>query len=874
MTRTLPLRVAPVPGEALDSWLEALAARHATPLGDLIGAVGLAGVTYAPWMLIHLTDRQREDVAYATGIDAAAITATTLDHFDGRAVDIDHTGRRLDHAFPFGCRAWSRYCPACLAESDGRWLLQWRFGWVFACTRHRCLLVDHCPQCGRQQRKTRQRYSTLPQPRCCGGTAGLACGADLAHVPLTRFPARHAVLDAQDILLRVIADDRADFGVYAAYPCRARTALADLKALTCRMLAYAADHGRAALLPKTRLPDLVKDETSTPVCWRHRRDRPQLNAPQIAADAAVAITAALAVLQANDIASASEQVRWLVAGQLRRGTSNALASCSREAGTASAVLLKAFGPPAGSALTGPTMQLRYRTALPVPCPPEVGRHRLRRIAPTLPSLLWPEWSIRLSVRPTHQQSMRIVLACAVLLVGTTSNTSEAATILGDVIDGLSVHNALAFLQRDCHWAGVCAAVSRLSDYLNDHRGPIDYARRRRIDYGTLLPEHRWRQICRHTGTLPGKGQGQKALVARGFLYEKISGIPARRLLIATTRSSELLEQLVRRTADFPRRMTPELAHLLNDEARRFLHTHHVEEPLTWSPPLALISDLDLPHPDPADTDIAELHRLAVDSRLTIGQTADALHISTPTVRHLLDLHPAERHDAGLGERVRARVCPALTAEHLHDLYVRQGLTLAQIAVQFDTTRYMVGRLAARDGVPIRRRPPAPDADWLYEQHVIKRRTLTDIAAETGVRWGAVCQWKRRHQLASRDDDTYRAQRPMSQRSARTVLQPWFATDRPPDMLTHFASAVDHPTLQTAATNLGINPATLRYRIRAVERVFGAPLLLRARHGLPMRTTPLGERVAEAILIVVEPLHQQQRAPTPTSANVRIPKAPI
>lgn len=39
--RTLPLRLEPLPGEALDSWLEALAHRLHTPLGNLMAGLGL-----------------------------------------------------------------------------------------------------------------------------------------------------------------------------------------------------------------------------------------------------------------------------------------------------------------------------------------------------------------------------------------------------------------------------------------------------------------------------------------------------------------------------------------------------------------------------------------------------------------------------------------------------------------------------------------------------------------------------------------------------------------------------------------------------------------------------------------------------------------
>ena len=40
LARTLPLRVPPVPGEAIDSWLEALARRSQVTVGTLTAALG------------------------------------------------------------------------------------------------------------------------------------------------------------------------------------------------------------------------------------------------------------------------------------------------------------------------------------------------------------------------------------------------------------------------------------------------------------------------------------------------------------------------------------------------------------------------------------------------------------------------------------------------------------------------------------------------------------------------------------------------------------------------------------------------------------------------------------------------------------------
>jgi hypothetical protein len=56
--RTLPIRLTPIAGEALDSWLEGLAHRTHTAFGELLSAVGLdpyRGKGSSSW-IVQLTD--------------------------------------------------------------------------------------------------------------------------------------------------------------------------------------------------------------------------------------------------------------------------------------------------------------------------------------------------------------------------------------------------------------------------------------------------------------------------------------------------------------------------------------------------------------------------------------------------------------------------------------------------------------------------------------------------------------------------------------------------------------------------------------------------------------------------------------------------
>ena len=87
---------------------------------------------------------------------------------------------------------------SCLAERDGRWLLSWRLGWVFACTTHDVLLCDTCPSCGQAPRDRAGRAGLNP-PGSCPNTIKRHeyCGADLREVPPQPLPAGHPALAAQ-----------------------------------------------------------------------------------------------------------------------------------------------------------------------------------------------------------------------------------------------------------------------------------------------------------------------------------------------------------------------------------------------------------------------------------------------------------------------------------------------------------------------------------------------------------------------------------------------------------------------------------------------------------------------------------------------------
>ena len=79
--RTLPIRVPPLPGEALDSWLEHLGSRLRTTHGDILAAVGLDRPAVHAARAQHTTSLPAgaaEAISAATGLAVEQVHAMTL----------------------------------------------------------------------------------------------------------------------------------------------------------------------------------------------------------------------------------------------------------------------------------------------------------------------------------------------------------------------------------------------------------------------------------------------------------------------------------------------------------------------------------------------------------------------------------------------------------------------------------------------------------------------------------------------------------------------------------------------------------------------------------------------------------------------------
>ncbi len=770
LVRTFPIRLAPLAGEALDSWLEALAHRLNARLGDVLDDLGLAApvknsireIAVPTDWTIALREEETARIAHATGTDPQQLHDMTLMRFDGQALRIDLAKRKVSRHYLWGRPRGSRFCPDCLAGSGGRWPLTWRLGWSFACLTHHRLLADRCPACGRVQRERPFSRAALPVPGRCGTcpsrTGDFAipagCGQDLTQAGTLSLPVGHPALAAQRLVLETIESGDASFGAYGILPQPAIAALSDLRAVAARILAD---------LPVGDLPRWVPHDVADahlrpdPDEGTHRRVlvRPGFMAPARAASTAAAVTAAFQVLGQPDIQRAGVVMRELIEAmreELWQVSTTSIGSWGRGISPVlRGVYLAALGPS-----LRPSDQLRHRTTSSLPALPAPRHTQISRPS-KVPASLWPSWAIRLGPPDgTYHRTLAPVLSSAVLLAGSRMDLDEAAAELGAVTDSRTISRILQFLAGDPRWEAIAATVTRLAAYLDDNDVPVDYHRRRQLDYSGLLPPRQWLDLCRRTGVSPGQGRRDK--IARCMLFARISGLPVE----AAPDFAAAGEAYFRaEAARFAAIRTPELAAALDAAARDFLARHRIRgEPVTWHPPLNLLSGLDLPGADPSRIEVTRLHELIRERAHPVRHAAEVLGTTVDAVRLVLDEHPAPAAPLTAAQaratgQIRHAARRAITEKEFHRRYVDLHQSLNEIAKQTGFSRQTLTRLAAEYGLALREGPQdykrkgVIDRGWLLEQYVGRRRTLPDLAREKTMSTANMARWAHLHQIPLR-----------------------------------------------------------------------------------------------------------------------------
>jgi hypothetical protein len=110
------------------------------------------------------------------------------------------------------------------------------------------------------------------------------------------------------------------------------------------------------------------------------------------------------------------------------------------------------------------------------------------------------------------------------LVDTDADIDVAARLLGAPGDPRQLSAALERLGRGPEWTRTAAIITAPADLLvRQKTPPIDYRRRRQIDYTALLPDHQWRHL--QTGIRADTGPSWGPNPTRCALFEGLSGLP-------------------------------------------------------------------------------------------------------------------------------------------------------------------------------------------------------------------------------------------------------------------------------------------------------------------------------------------------------------
>ncbi|MFV4914996.1 hypothetical protein PFZ49_16090 [Microbacterium lacticum] len=294
-------------------------------------------------------------------------------------------------------------------------------------------------------------------------------------------------------------------------------------------------------------------------------------------------------------------------------------------------------------------------------------------------MLWPEVTARLAPRRLDAEIAGGALSAAVVFVGTQLTHGSAIKLLDPEARGRQVSHVMRSLGRNAPEADTIRAIARLAAFLDEQSTPIDFARRRSLDYAAMLPRDDWVKICRVANVLPGGDRRWQA--ARAHLYALVSGNRLSRAPFAHEPGFPSFAEVTQFRSGLPANVGDALA----SAAAEFLRGRGVDEPVAWLPGVEVG---DLPN------------------------TGDAIEGRWPTAR------PA---------RAMVKPAPAVAA-------YSAGRSVQEIALEHGVARQTVGRVLADEGVETRRgrQRAAIDPEWLRQRYLVERHTIPEIAAEVGL----------------------------------------------------------------------------------------------------------------------------------------------
>lgn len=805
--RTLPLRLDVAPGESLDSFIEALARRYRTSPAGMLTILGIPSATHVNTLLSKTTSMTWLRADKAAGLAPGSLSMAA--------------GTRLPAVIRLRSGG-SRFCPRCLAESQGRWRLAWRSNWAVACRRHELLLVDLCPVCTAPPRVTVASGTALVPAASCAHVVKdtrRRCGADLTAAAVPK--AGDEALEVQAWIDQVMADLT---GTAAEL---AQQVMADLPVVTSWLMRW---RFTEFALPRGRTSGIDAAATAAVLA----------TAKRIYANADYGITALREVIAC-----------------LPRNSRLPPPGLSKEQWVALSSQFTNRFLRAADADLAPTDRMRYLTVTAeaaIPSASTAGRIRF------LPQMFWPQPAGRLlPVAGFAPELFRAVMSVCVLIPSAVERKHTGfKTALSP---RLSASQISAMLQGFNDLPGgsaltpVLEFLCRLAAYLDDNGAPIDYQRRREQVPAEPILWDRWYELACAANAHPGeRGPTGRLLHVQRHLHQLLSGAdladPRHPLAFRDSEDRS-------RTIAYLAAMPPPLRQALNQYAAELLTGLGIDEPVTWSPPVELTDGLNLPGLDVDGLDADKLRRILIDDQRPARQAAEILGVHLEHIRLAMERldrptpnwRPQAAPAAWRREQEAARI---LTRALFEREYLTARRSLAEIGQATGFTKRMVTRRARALGIPIA--PAAPrslgiDEAWLREQYVTKNRSTADIATEIGANPMTVNRalehigiprrpagiGSHPHKLAKID-----RRYPADIRAAvESSLHGW-------QRLNRFQIAMAFPSLETAARFLGADQATLVNQFQRLEAEIGSTLFVRGAFGRPHRPTPRGRRLLDAL----------------------------
>ena len=880
----IPIRLAPLPGEALDSWLGAYADLLHVTVRDIFrfagidcGRAGRGQLNGKPW-LHQLAEPELAALSAATGVPAQTLAGMTLARYHG-------TGLAARPGIQPAPRWWrqpsgSRYCPRCLAANGGRWMLAWRIPWTFACAGCKVLLADTCPDCGRRHRRTR-----TGQPRqhgCCDLTglplppwhpprgATAACTSDPAGTPATALPAGGHVLAAQqhiDAVIAALLSSRGQPAETAALQQYLDDACAVARA------AVSAASGTASP-PATAIAVLEElgARTGPDPAASVLASRPGGPRRQLAPLTAFGVTIADIMLHGRHHDPDPVIAAWLAGNTASRRSTTSPADVLTHWDKASPALQAALARPLASR-SDSFRQLRYRAiAGPARIP---GLTRAEEHAAALPSLMWPGWSLRLM--PPEDFDFLPCRAALAMMLAIASTGAEDYRTAQELLGLEPFHSSrltafTARLREHGILDLVTAALCQLARCLEENGAPVDYARRRRLrrfsqarlDTGSW---RRQRYFLTHPATWAERRHLDHADLPATPVQEQLARLRLIELLTGThprylPQPLRLPERRRQDYAEFVFTMPEQMARCLHQQASALLAHAGVHEPVTWEPPFDWAAGIPWPGPDPDGISPEDLHPL-IRSGMPVRAIASRLSASADQVRLAAARHPAPRLPAGTPSPPPAEPEPPGT-EQLRDL-TSQGYGARKIARITGCSERTIRQLLTSAG--LRRPAPPPDGGidphWLRGQYQDRQRSLKDIAAETGIPVEVLAAAARNAGIRVRHGINGRAH-PLAALGGPAAFPAdvWNAFTHPgaEQRIRRLLTLPGQPGLQHAARQLGIRTAILTSQVRQLETTVGTALL-RTRPDGQLTLTAYGQRFARDVRPALEPLAQSRNQST-------------